>query len=246
MMKMDKAIQSNHLADFVGKNFDSFKTKEGSQHIATFSSQLNFLENFCKLDVSNILDFGSGIGTFVPIMLTFSKAQIVAVEKNAWCMEQFEINMSQSFPDFKTRVHLVSEIISAQYDIVVIDDDISRKELHMLLKSRRLKYIFIEGWRNRTVSHISKRLPFFGYSAEFVRGNSRLQDFSRLGKHGIHREKAGSWFLLEQTSLVVGIYSWIIRLHKTKEITKTFKEFFYFVLRKLNIRQRFTKLYQQI
>ena len=80
-MKMDKAMQANHLADFVGENFDRFKTKEGSQHIATFSSQLNFLENFCKLDVSNILDFGSGIGTFVPIMLTFSKAQIVAVEK---------------------------------------------------------------------------------------------------------------------------------------------------------------------
>ena len=229
-------------ARIVANNFETFKSLEGSEHIATFSSQINFVEILNELNPVKVLDYGTGIGTFVPLVLNFSKGKVCAVEKNKFCSDLFRANAKRLFRDLSHRVELYSLLPQDDFDIVIIDDKISRHEIHVLLKSKFVRVIFIEGWRNKTVGHISKRLPFFGYSAEFVRGKSRLSEFHRLGKHGSTEEKSGSWFLLKRSNLFFGLLSWCRRLKRTKEITELFKELFYFVLLKINIRFRLIKL----
>jgi hypothetical protein len=230
-------------SDFVARNFDRFKSLEGSQHIATFSSQLNFVEVLKALQPLKALDFGSGIGTFIPLILNFSKAHVWAVERNSWCRNQFIKNAQSIFPDQNNRVILTSAIIADSYNVIVIDDDISRSEIHRLLRNKHLKLIFIEGWRKRTVGHISRRLLFFGYSAIFIRGESRLSEFNRVGQAGRKMEKAGSWFLLEKDNSLSNFKSWLIRIQRTHEIQEMVKPFYFWLRRSLSIRSFINRIF---
>ena len=67
----------------VASNFRTFERLEGSQNMATFSSQLNLAECLLNFEFKQILDYGSGIGTLVPILLKLTDAKICAVEKMA-------------------------------------------------------------------------------------------------------------------------------------------------------------------
>ena len=223
-------------------NYDNFKKIEGSNHIATFSSQLNFAEQLVRLRPKTVLDYGTGIGTFIPIVLNNSDASIYAVEKNEWCRNKFsEIIFNDNFTS-ASRVILLDALPNLEFNIVIIDDEISRSEIHKILMSQKLLLIFIEGWRNRTVGQISKRLPLFGYTAEFYRGSSRLMEAGRLGKRGIEVEKSGSYFLLSPGKPLANITSWLGRVNQTKEFSEIFKEFYFWVNRLLSIRSRFRKL----
>jgi hypothetical protein len=241
-MNLDGSLAPNELASFVADNFENFRAKEGSQHIATFSSQLNFLEKFCNLKSCSVLDFGSGIGTFIPIILNFSRASIVAVEKNEWCRKQFEKNVFEGRDNLQNRIRLAESIPSDLFDVVIIDDDICRKELSKMLCSKGLKFIFIEGWRNKTVGQISRRLTLYGYSASFFRGESRLKEFNRLGKSNRIEEKAGSGFILKRSGFWSNLKSWFCRLRETGELKEWVKQFYFWLGRSVRFRSRIEML----
>ena len=235
-------VEIEKLSEFCKSNVSRFESLEGSEHIATFSSQLNLASIIVDAEARNVLDFGTGIGTLVPLILQFSKAKIYAVEKNAWCQSKFKENMSDvSFAE-KSRIELFSQIPSIDFDLVIIDDDISRREIHKLLRGKDLSFIFVEGWRNRTIGHISKRLPLFGFSAEFVRGKSRLSEFELKDSLGRDIEKAGSWFLLSRKTPLENLLSWINRINETDEIKELLKEFYFWLRRKLSIKSRLGRL----
>jgi hypothetical protein len=235
-------VEIEKLSEFCKSNLSRFQSLEGSEHIATFSSQLNLASIIVDAKARNVLDFGTGIGTLVPLILQFSEAKIYAVEKNAWCQSKFKENMSDVSFSEKSRIELHSQIPFIDFDLVIIDDDISRREIHKLLRGKDLSFIFVEGWRNRTIGHISKRLPLFGFSAEFVRGKSRLSEFGLKDSLGRDMEKAGSWFLLSRKKPLENLLSWINRINETDEIKELLKEFYFWLRRKLSIRSRLGRL----
>lgn len=235
-------VEIEKLSEFCKSNVSRFQSLEGSEHIATFSSQLNLASIIVDAKCKNVLDFGTGIGTLVPLILQFSEAKIYAVEKNAWCQSKFKENMSDVSFSEKSRIELHSQIPFQDFDLVIIDDDISRREIHKLLRSKDLSFIFVEGWRNRTIGHISKRLPLFGFSAEFARGKSRLSEFGLKDLLGREMEKAGSWFLLSRKKPLENLLSWINRINETDEIKELLKEFYFWLRRKLSIRSRLGRL----
>jgi hypothetical protein len=61
-----------NLFEECSSNYDNFKKIEGSEYIATFSSQLNFVEQLVRLKPETVLVYGTGIGTFIPIILNNS------------------------------------------------------------------------------------------------------------------------------------------------------------------------------
>jgi hypothetical protein len=202
---------------------------------------LNFVEQLVRLKPETVFDYGTGIGTFIPIILNNSNASIYAVEKNEWCRNGFtRIILNDNFTS-ASRVTLLDAPPILEFDIVIIDDEISRSEIHKILMSRKLQLIFIEGYRNHTVGHISKRLLLFGYTAEFYRGSSRLLEARRLGKRSSEIEKAGSYFLLSPGKPLGNISSWLARVNQTNEFSEIFKEFYFWVNRLLSIRSRFRK-----
>lgn len=235
-------VEIEKLSEFCKSNVSRFQSLEGSEHIATFSSQLNLASIIVDAKARNVLDFGTGIGTLVPLILQFSEAKIYAVEKNAWCQSKFKENMSNVSSSEKSRIELHSQIPFIDFDLVIIDDYISRIEIHKLLRGKNLSLIFVEGWRNRTIGHISKRLPLFGYSAEFIRGKSRLSEFGIIDLQGRDFEKAGSYFILSRQSAKENYLSWLRRLTSTSEFNELLKEFYYWLRRILSVRARIKKV----
>jgi tRNA1(Val) A37 N6-methylase TrmN6 len=74
-------VEIEKFSEFCKSNVSRFQSLEGSEHIATFSSQLNLASIIVDAKARNVLDFGTGIGTLVPLILQFSEAKIYAVEK---------------------------------------------------------------------------------------------------------------------------------------------------------------------
>ena len=229
-------------ASLVTNNFQTFEQLEGSQNMATFSSQLNLAECLLNFEFKQILDYGSGIGTLVPILLKLTDAKICAVEKNSWCRDQFYLNLRTLEGKNIERINLIPKIEFKSFDAVIIDDAISRKDISHLLKNTNLRFIFIEGHRNRTVGQISRRLPFFGFSSKFVRCQSRLREYQRTDKFGSDEEKAGSYYILLRCKMVQNFQSWLIRIAETGEIQEVVKESYFYLRRAFSIRKRLINL----
>lgn len=236
-----KSPSLNPLNKQVYKVYNEFRVKQGSQHIATISSLFNLTTLLDGDDLSLILDFGAGIGTITQLCLDITKAKIVCYERNEWCKEQLKANVSDI-----ARIEVTSNFPNGRFDLIAIDDDISRKEIRRILKNCRPRVIFIEGYRNRTVGQVSKRLLLYGYTAKFVRGKSQEIHFSELLSNEdmtrIKGEKAGAWFVLSEGNHYSNFISWIKRLLSTGEIIEVLKESYFAISRKVAIRSRIRKL----
>lgn len=113
------------LSDIAQQNYNHFKQLEGSEHIATFSSQLNLLEVIEKHDIKSALDWGAGIGTITNLLMVSTDCYVTAYELNEWCRDQLKKNLTLT-----KRIELSDKFpLLAQYDLIVIDDDISRKQI---------------------------------------------------------------------------------------------------------------------
>jgi len=233
----------NHKAWEVYQVHNEFINKKGSEHIATLSSLMNLSELLTDYEPKSVLDFGSGIGTITQLVLRTTKATVVCYEKNSWCIDQLKLNILE-----KNRIEITDVIPSQKFDVIIIDDDISRKQIRKIIGNCRPKTVFIEGYRNRTVGQISKRLMFYGLSASYERGNSREDEFSGiLTSEKIKRiknEKAGAWFLLDKRDLFSNLFSWLSRLGKTREIMEVIKQSYFAISRTLSIRSRFRKYFR--
>jgi hypothetical protein len=231
------------LSYIAQQNFNHFKQLEGSKHIATFSSQLNLLEVILKFDIKNALDWGAGIGTITKLLILSKDCDVTAYESNAWCRDQFKKNL-----ELNERIELSNKFpLDPKYDLIVIDDDISRKQIRQLLKEGKTKVIFIEGWRNKTVGHVSLALLLNRFPAQFKRCASRLEEFDLYSKKGTRIEKSGSYFIVfaEKKHIWLSLLSWVKRLKKTNEFRELFKELYFWVSRVLAVRSRIKKLSRQ-
>lgn len=227
-MQIEEGIQ------VVQENFRNFIEKDGSKHIATLSSQINLYRLLKSYEPNLILDWGGGIGTLTKLCLeVVEKANIDVFERNEWCIGEFNKNI----PNF--RGSILKELNSANYDFVIIDDDISRAQIHKILSFPGLKVIFVEGWRNRTVGHISKRAVLHGFSAKFFRSKSQLFLFGRADEW----EKSGSWFVMEHKGIHLDVLmSWISRWRSTREGKEVIKEFYYWIGRMMRPASRIKSL----
>lgn len=222
------------------ENYIHFSKLEGSDHIATFSSQLNLLEAINGLEIKKALDWGAGIGTISNLLAKNKDCLITAYELNIWCQNQFTRNLEQ-----KKLFKLTGEFpLDFDYDLIVIDDDINRGQIIKLLNNRTLKVVFVEGWRNKTVGHISFGLLLRGKTAQFKRCSSRLLEFDLHGKNGTRVEKAGAYFIIgvEKKSFLLALNSWLNRLQATSEFKEFFKEIYFWIGRKIAVRSRLGKM----
>lgn len=217
----------------VSQIFKEFSAREGSQHIATRSSMFNVLRLLDAHKPSSILDWGAGIGTITSLCLTVTNSKIDVFERDEWCREKFRTNV----PSFTGRVFL--ELECPKYDFVIVDDDITRRQIHSILRFKGLKVVFIEGWRNRTVGHFSKRLLVHGFAGTFTRSESQLHLFGEGDKW----EKSGSWFILEHKGIHPDVFiSWIRRWRSTREGREVIKEFYFWLGRSIRPHSRLSKI----
>jgi len=231
------------LSDVAQQNFNHFKQLEGSKHIATFSSQLNLLEVILKHDIKNALDWGAGIGTITNLLILSKDCNVTAYELNEWCRDQFKKNLK-----LIERIELSNQFpLDSKYDLIVIDDDISRRQIRQLLSGGKTKVIFIEGWRNKTVGHVSLALLLNSFPAQFKRCASRLEEFDLYSKKGTRIEKSGSYFIVcaEKKQIWLSLSSWMKRLKKTNEFKEILKELYFWISRTLAVRSRIKKLSRQ-
>jgi hypothetical protein len=228
-------MKENKVLQLALSNYNKFVQLEGSDHIATISSQINLIELLIKFPPKLVLDWGSGIGTLSKLLLEVSNSKVVSFERNQWCRDQYLLNLGGN-----PRLELVSvEPIKYTFDTIIIDDDISLKQIKHLLENKLLGIIFIEGWRNRTVAHFSIQLLLNGRSAKFYRCDSRLEDYNLLSKHGTKIEKSGSYFLIENhKTRINSIYSWVLRMGKTKEFREVCKAFYFWLGKTVNPARR--------
>jgi hypothetical protein len=207
---------SKSSVELVDHNHALFHSLPGSKHIANKSSQLNLLLLSQKISPQYILDYGAGIGTFTSLMLVGTKANIVAVEINSWCRNQFLKNITD-----RNRVQLYSSIPKSEYfDLVIIDDTIGLKDSLRLM--RNTGCIFIEGYRNTTVAKFSLGLFILFFESYFERG---------VSKHSLFKsniiEKSGSFFIISKSTPLDSFKSWRQRISLTFEVYE-----FYFWLRR--------------
>lgn len=219
------------------ENFKFFESQPGSDHIATFSSQLNLLDLLTEIRCKSILDFGSGIGTLTKLVQVLNVENVVSYERSEWCKIQALDNLQPFIPNYVTDLAQLPMI-----EAVCIDDQISRKQIRQLLRQPNLKVIFIEGWRNKTASQISHRLVLHGYSASFYRGKSRWNASWPFSLELNQGEKAGCWFILERQNRVLATLSWLRRVKSTGEIQEVCKEFFFWLSRNIKLRSRWANL----
>jgi hypothetical protein len=207
----------------VKNNYHTFSSLPGSNHIASRSSQLNLLELLHIFKPNMVLDWGSGIGTLVPLYCHVNARLIIAVEKNEWCRSQFISNIKTA-----DNITLNEELPSNfNFDFVVIDDEISLKSILSLISQESFpKVIFVEGWRNRTVAKLSFIIFVHGLSANFTRGKDRSQEFELAEK-----EKSGAHFALSKENPVHSLISWLKRCSRTHE----FREFRNFLMQNLGL-----------
>ena len=224
------------LTELAFNNYQLFKSKSGSAHIATFSSQLNLIELLEQNKCKSVLDFGSGIGTLTKLMEKIGISNIYSYERSDWCKEQASANLHPTTPKY-----LVDLSENAPFEGICIDDEISRRQIVQVLKQEKLKVIFIEGWRNKTAAQVSRRLLMHGYAASFTRGTARWDLRWAFDKDLSRDEKAGCWFVIEKQAFPLAFLSWTRRVPKTREFNELLKEFYFWIRRSLSIRKRLGK-----
>lgn len=232
-------MRESELAGIVHEVYHSFKNKDGSQHIATFSSLFTLAELLDEFQPENFCDFGAGIGTLSSLAACLNVLEINAVERNSWCQSQMSTNVNPTY--YKMFSNLESINLNSCV-FIAIDDDINRSELWKIVSSKRMRIIFIEGWRNKTVAQLSRRLFFRKKRASFRRSSSK-EEFLKYLECGacnlqVPGEKAGSYFLLGAGDANSYFGSWISRMKETREWNEFLKAIFFFFGRKIAPRQR--------
>lgn len=215
------------------ENFKFFESKPGSDHIATFSSQLNLLEVLIENGCDSVLDFGSGIGTLTKLVQSLGIKKIYSYERSEWCKLQAQRNLQPFSPIYVSDLSLLPSI-----EGIFIDDEISRKQIHQLLRQKHLKLIFIEGWRNKTASQVSHRLVLHGYAAAFRRGTVGWNENWTFSSELTRNEKAGCWFILRRRNKILATTSWLARIHATGEFKEIIKELYFWFARTVRLRSR--------
>lgn len=191
---------------FALENHDYFSKLEGSKHIATLTSQRNLENLLNQFKPKAILDWGSGIGTLINLAHKVCDPKLYAFEENKYCRGLAKINLA-GLP-----VEYVSEAsIPAEIEGVFLDGEISNLQINRLLASKNLKFIFIEGWRNKTVIEISRQLKKHGYAAKFKRPGGWLSNYTKPTGF----EKGGAWFIIEKSNRPKAFISRLKRIKST-------------------------------
>jgi hypothetical protein len=230
-----------NLPELAFSNYQLFKSKIGSAHIATFSSQLNLIELLEQNECQSVLDYGSGIGTLTKLMEEIGIPCIYGYERSNWCREQAISNLYPISPKY-----LNSLTENVAFQAICIDDEISRRQIVQVLRQAKLKIIFIEGWRNKTAAQVSRRLLIYGFTASFTRGEARWDSGWAFNKNLNSEEKAGCWFVIEKRAYYPALLSWTRRVSKTSEFNELLKEFYFWIRRLLSIRKRLQKYRKEI
>jgi hypothetical protein len=188
--------------------YSKFKSYEGSDHIATISSMMNLLDVIQTKLFREVLDFGAGIGTISALVLGNTTANITAVEKNAYCANEFKKHLLPN-----KRINLCSSLPKKLFDLCIIDDSISVREIMGIFDTSGDEVvIFIEGRRGISVAILSLLSMFHRYSGKYFEAKSgwNPQDKNLY-------EKAGSYFIFTKSSLPNSVKSWFKRIERTDE-----------------------------
>ncbi len=191
------------------KNFERFKSQEGSKHIATLGSQQILAELLSQFEPKTILDWGSGIGTLLQLANDVCHPKLYAHEQSSWCRERAHENLATLKFEY-----ISASDIPKNLDAVFIDADIEMDQIDSILMQDTLKFIYVEGWRNTTCVKISRRLKMHGYSAKFTRPGGWVANYRRSNNY----EKKGAFFVLRKDRKTRCAYSRIARVLPTGEL----------------------------
>ncbi len=194
--------------DIAKKNFERFKSLEGSEHIATLGSQQILADLLSRFKPKAILDWGSGIGTLLQLANDVCHPKLYAYEKNSWCRGRAHVNLATLKYDYISAWDIPNDL-----EAVFIDADIEIGQIDLILKVDTLKFIYVEGWRQGTCLQVSQRLWANGYSAKFTRPGGWAAHYRRSDGY----EKKGAFFVLSKEKKMRCAFSRITRVLSTGE-----------------------------
>lgn len=137
-----------------------FAAKHGSDHIATEFALAHLAALVRTNKIESVLEFGSGIGTITYLLLKLlpPETKIVCAERNAWCREQFQLNIPAAQ---RERVNLLPEArpkIEGTFDLVVIDGPVTDGAAFLHIGS----LCFLEGSRQETWAQVDESIKQLG------------------------------------------------------------------------------------
>ena len=187
-----------------------FAAKPGSGHIATEFALAHLAALLATHPVKSVLEFGSGIGTITSLLLERlpSDARIVCTEKNAFCREQFDLNIPAAARD---RIELIPQgrpKIKERFDLIVVDGAI-----HGARNLRDGSLCFFEGNRIGSRATIEAEIA--------ARGLACTLTHCRTGRY---RWKWGRKFGLPIFWLVQVKGCWVGRIYKPRATARPRKE----------------------
>jgi precorrin-6B methylase 2 len=127
-----------------------FARKVGSEHIASEFALAHLSALLRRESPRHVLEFGAGIGTVTRLLLDRlgSDATVVAVEPNAFCLEQLRGGFDD--PRLTILATRSDSVLSQKFDLVIIDGGLPR-DLGFVQSGVQL---FFEGNRMKTQKKI--------------------------------------------------------------------------------------------
>jgi len=145
----------------VAENYKRFCAFEGSEYIASEFALDVILKIIDTYKVTEILEFGLGIGSISDTVLKYAKSnnrtiRYVGTEKNEFCLNALK-NCVEDFHKIELYSEL-KEVKSQKFDFIIIDGyDDTLKEIVSYCKENTI--IFIEGDRKGQTNAIKEIFP---------------------------------------------------------------------------------------
>jgi len=146
--------------NFARKIYSTYKSKIGSESIATEFAIAHLSALLTKFQPKNVIEFGAGIGTMTNVLLAHPSniEDVTTTESNKFCLTQLRLNIPENLKGKLTVVENQAELleIRKKCDLVIFDGGlVSKEELAFLGEG---SICFIEGNRKPTAIKINAAL----------------------------------------------------------------------------------------
>lgn len=154
-----KKIKTDDISPDAWSVYQTFKEKNGANHIASPVGIHVLLEIIKTLKPKRILEVGGGIGTLSYTILRFTDAEVDVFEDQPFCIKE----LTENLRGFEHRYTLLTDyhhftLPRDEYDLIIVDGGGHGFVYHLVNLCRRIGGIFVEGGRSEQRKQIRRAL----------------------------------------------------------------------------------------
>jgi protein-L-isoaspartate O-methyltransferase len=147
-----------------------FKQKPESQRIASEFALIELSKLLSETTPKRVLEIGGGIGTITALLIEHPNrpTQIVTIEDNDVCLEQFKLNIPVNHQGHVRLFRKIEEVdLTSPFDLIIFDGRIDDGFLRRVLREGLL--CFIEGSRSFQQRAINEAADMLGLHVSWKR-----------------------------------------------------------------------------